>query len=71
MCETPFSRLEPRPLPLHSTNTYTCERTIAPRVCEWCNHESFKRQQMFWDNNKRNIFHNKYVVINCYDRVKN
>ena len=33
ICETFSQRLEPRPLPPHSTNTYTCKMTTIPKVC--------------------------------------
>ena len=33
VCEALFWKLEPDPYPPHSTNTYTCGVTIAPRVC--------------------------------------
>ena len=40
MCvNLPLGDLNPNPCPPHSTSTYTCEVTIAPRVCggeNWC-----------------------------------
>ena len=33
VCKTPLGDLNPGPYPLHSTSTYTCKITIAPRVC--------------------------------------
>ena len=32
MCETPFWRLKPQPLPSHPTSTYACGVTTAPKV---------------------------------------
>ena len=49
VCETPFQILEPRPLPpishKHPTSTYTCEVTIALRVCGGNNIQNFKFTQ--------------------------
>ena len=33
MYETPSWRFEPGPYSSHPTSTYTCEVTIAPKVC--------------------------------------
>ena len=33
MCETPSWKFEPQLLPPHPISTYTCEVTIASKVC--------------------------------------